>query len=288
LSDLGQLLRKAREQRGYSLDHIQEMTKIRKRYLEAIEEGDYKVLPGSFYVRAFVKSYAEAVGLNAEEILRLYQKELPQPPSADVPPPEPLVRSRRRRVQQSDRIGRIVVSVLMWAFPILIGVVVYLYASEYIRSSPDEIDTGRKITPETITPSPSSSAVTPEPSPSPTVEAPPSPQVSVAFLRKSRNVSYYEVSPAEGLKLEIRIHGGASWVGVGSDVGKHELYTGTPGDGEVLSFDITGPIYVNVGRADHCTIMIDGVEIEDNNSAGSEKFHFTPVDAIQQEESAQG
>lgn len=283
MSELGQLLRKAREQRGYTLDHIQEMTKIRKRYLEAIEEGDYKVLPGSFYVRAFVKSYAEAVGLDAEEILRLYQKELPRPPSAEVTAHEPMVLSRRRRVQNSDRIGRIVVSVLMWAFPILIGVVIYLYASEHIRPKPDEIDTSRKITPETIAPSPS--AVAPEPSPSPTVVAPPSPQVSVAFLRKHRNVSYYEVSPAEGLRLEIRIEGGPSWVGVKErDANGKYLYNGTPGDGEVLTFDMTGPLYVNVGRADHCTIVVGGVEIEDSNSAGSEKFHFTPVEAVSQPE----
>lgn len=63
MSDLGYILRKTRLERKISLDDLQEVTKIRKRYLEAIEEGNYKVLPGSFYVRAFIKSYAEAVGL---------------------------------------------------------------------------------------------------------------------------------------------------------------------------------------------------------------------------------
>lgn len=67
MSELGQQLREARLQKGMSLDDVQEMTKIRKRYLEAIEAGDYKVLPGSFYVRAFIKTYAETVGLNPDE-----------------------------------------------------------------------------------------------------------------------------------------------------------------------------------------------------------------------------
>lgn len=66
MSELGQQLREARLQKGMSLDDVQEMTKIRKRYLEAIEAGDYKVLPGSFYVRAFIKTYAETVGLNPD------------------------------------------------------------------------------------------------------------------------------------------------------------------------------------------------------------------------------
>ena len=79
MSDLGQLLKKARTQKGITLDELQELTKIRKRYLEAIEEGNYKILPGNFYVRAFIKSYSEAVGLEPEEVLRLYRSVLPEP-----------------------------------------------------------------------------------------------------------------------------------------------------------------------------------------------------------------
>lgn len=78
MSELGQQLREARLQKGMSLDDVQEMTKIRKRYLEAIEAGDYKVLPGSFYVRAFIKTYAETVGLNPDELLEGHKKTYPQ------------------------------------------------------------------------------------------------------------------------------------------------------------------------------------------------------------------
>lgn len=48
MSELGLQLKEARLQKGMSLDDVQEVTKIRKKYLEAIESGDYKVLPGSF------------------------------------------------------------------------------------------------------------------------------------------------------------------------------------------------------------------------------------------------
>ncbi len=78
MSELGQQLREARLQKGMSLDDVQEMTKIRKRYLEAIEAGDYKVLPGSFYVRAFIKTYAEAVGINPEELLEGHKQDVPK------------------------------------------------------------------------------------------------------------------------------------------------------------------------------------------------------------------
>ncbi|MGQ7033298.1 helix-turn-helix domain-containing protein, partial [Escherichia coli] len=46
---------------------------MRKRHLVAIEEGNYDVLPGAFYARAFIKQYADAVGLNREELLVEYQ-----------------------------------------------------------------------------------------------------------------------------------------------------------------------------------------------------------------------
>lgn len=66
---IGERLREAREANQLSLDDIQETTKIQKRYLVAIEQEDYHALPGRFYARAFIKEYANAVGLDVEELL---------------------------------------------------------------------------------------------------------------------------------------------------------------------------------------------------------------------------
>lgn len=77
MSELGQKLRSARIEKGYSIDDLQRITKIQKRYLTAIEEGQFDKLPGDFYVRAFVKQYADSVGLNSDEILKQYSDEIP-------------------------------------------------------------------------------------------------------------------------------------------------------------------------------------------------------------------
>lgn len=152
MSDLGALLKKAREQRDLSLDDIQDLTKIRKRYLEAIEEGNYSVLPGSFYVRAFVKNYAEAVGLDAEEVLRLYNKEIPSSvPEQQVI--EPVQRPRRAtQSQTSDRISRWGFRALMWSFLLLIIVLVYIFAIK--QPTKDKVDSAdqTKMTDETKPP----------------------------------------------------------------------------------------------------------------------------------------
>jgi len=79
VSELGNALKEAREEKELSLEDIQEATKIQKRYLVAIEQGDYKLLPGQFYIRAFIKSYAETVGLNVQEFFTQYASEIPNP-----------------------------------------------------------------------------------------------------------------------------------------------------------------------------------------------------------------
>ncbi|MFD1888319.1 helix-turn-helix domain-containing protein [Paenibacillus wenxiniae] len=129
MSDLGRQLRDARLARGLSLDDVQEMTKIRKRYLEAIEAGDFKVLPGSFYVRAFIKTYAEAVGISPDELLQEHQDLVPEPETAE-PVMEPVVQPRRaarRNAATASRSGKLLSTILMWTFPILIIVLVWVF-----------------------------------------------------------------------------------------------------------------------------------------------------------------
>ncbi|MFD1360400.1 helix-turn-helix domain-containing protein [Lentibacillus salinarum] len=75
---IGEKLKEAREDQNLSLETLQETTKIQKRYLEAIEQGNFKILPGTFYARAFIKEYATAVGLDPNELLEEYKAELPQ------------------------------------------------------------------------------------------------------------------------------------------------------------------------------------------------------------------
>lgn len=64
-------LRKAREARQLTLADIAQQTRIHIKYLQAIEQGTFDVLPQT-YVRAFIKAYAEAVGLNAADALKRY------------------------------------------------------------------------------------------------------------------------------------------------------------------------------------------------------------------------
>lgn len=72
---VAEILKKAREDRNLTLKDISKKTRISEKLLEKIEAGVYDFAPEP-YVRAFVRSYAKAVGLNPDEIIKEYEKEL--------------------------------------------------------------------------------------------------------------------------------------------------------------------------------------------------------------------
>ncbi|MDO1605140.1 DUF4115 domain-containing protein [Lactobacillus sp. YT155] len=87
MDEIGQRLRAARIEKGLTIDDIQQTTKIQKRYLIAIEEGQFDQLPGEFYVRAFMKQYAQAVGLDSRALLgdTVIEKPQTQPEPTEQP-----------------------------------------------------------------------------------------------------------------------------------------------------------------------------------------------------------
>ena len=291
MSELGKLLRKAREERGYSLDDVQDITKIRKRYLEAIEEGDYNVLPGSFYARAFVKNYAETVGLDAEEVFRLYQRELPAP-ATDAAVEQPIVKPRRASVRSSDRWSKWGFRVLMWSFLLLIGAVIYTYVVKQQDGSDkrtvdnetpitDNIDAGTEDRDDPaggrngdVTgangEAGSDAPVLPE---EPEVQ-----ETTLTFLEKSGNVERYTISPSGTHKYEIEVADGKrSWVEIraGSRNGEKIHYKEERGP-VVVSYELTGPVFLNIGSTRSVEIRIDGVVLPDGDD-NVRRFLIEPV-----------
>lgn len=65
--EVGQKLREAREERGLTLEGVEKETKIRCKYLRALEEEQFQVLPGPVYAKAFFKTYARFLGIDPEE-----------------------------------------------------------------------------------------------------------------------------------------------------------------------------------------------------------------------------
>lgn len=89
----------ARERKGVDLTRAERDTKIRARYLSALERGDYRELPGAVYTKGFLRNYAIYLGLDADDVLRQWRRErgeqgapepLVVPPRPIAAPPRPL------------------------------------------------------------------------------------------------------------------------------------------------------------------------------------------------------
>lgn len=85
----GAWLQRERERRGISLRSIADRTKIGAGLLQGLERGDVSRWPGGIYRRAFVRGYADAVGLDADLVLANFERVFPSDPTAPIPPAVP-------------------------------------------------------------------------------------------------------------------------------------------------------------------------------------------------------
>ena len=93
---VGRYLRQEREKKGVSLDSVAKVTKITRENLEALERDDFQAISATVFVRGFLRSYANYLGLDPKELVNRYDsetdlvkiaraKEIPQSPKAENP-----------------------------------------------------------------------------------------------------------------------------------------------------------------------------------------------------------
>ncbi|MFI4999375.1 MAG: helix-turn-helix domain-containing protein [Reyranellales bacterium] len=93
---VGRLLRDQREARGLTVGDVEKRLRIRRHYLEAIEQGRFDLLPGATYIPAFLRAYAKHLGLDPEKVLTAYNLSGPVPIERPIALPAdfPLVERR--------------------------------------------------------------------------------------------------------------------------------------------------------------------------------------------------
>jgi cytoskeletal protein RodZ len=110
----------ARERKGVDLYRAERDTKIRSRYLAALERGDYRELPGAVYTKGFLRNYAVYLSLDPEDVLRQWRRE-----RGDQVPTEPAVVAPRPMADVPRPLAfspSVVVAALMTFGVILFGI----------------------------------------------------------------------------------------------------------------------------------------------------------------------
>ncbi len=98
--DIGSSLREARVRQDLDFPELEERTKIRPKYLRALEDERFDILPAPTYIRGFLRSYADALGLDGQPFVDEYNTRFAVG-DEDAP-----LRARRVPVQRRDRSGR--------------------------------------------------------------------------------------------------------------------------------------------------------------------------------------
>src|SRR5215831_1550147 len=89
MTNFGNSFKKAREHRGLSYAQIADETRISTRFLEAIENEDFQLLPGGIFNRGFIRTYAQRVGLDPDVAIKEYEQlTKSQQPEQPVTPKE--------------------------------------------------------------------------------------------------------------------------------------------------------------------------------------------------------
>jgi cytoskeleton protein RodZ len=89
---IGAILSQARKRQQIDITTVEEQTKIRVKYLRALEDEDWDVLPAPAYARGFIRAYAELLGLDSEVLVDEYRRRHEEPPTTTYELPEPLLR----------------------------------------------------------------------------------------------------------------------------------------------------------------------------------------------------
>ncbi|HXG77085.1 MAG TPA: RodZ domain-containing protein [Gaiellaceae bacterium] len=128
--DIGSSLREARLRQGLDFPQLEELTKIRPKYLRALEDERFDILPAPTYVRGFLRSYASTLGLDPQPFVDEYNSRFA------VGDEDTVVRTRRvppRRRDRGRREGHIAVLALL-----AIGVLTALVIAAWRFGGPEQ------------------------------------------------------------------------------------------------------------------------------------------------------
>jgi cytoskeleton protein RodZ len=218
--EIGNSLREARLRQGLDFPELEQATKIRGKYLRAIEDEQFDILPGQTYVKGFLRTYSEYLGLDGQLYVDEYNSRY-IPGDEETP-----LRAQSRSVGRNPRVESSVVLVALAAIGVLTALVVVAW-----RFGSD--------TPETAIPDFS--------------EQPPAAATGETAQRPARR------RPAPLARTYVTAPFGDSWMEVhANNAAGKLLYQGTVNRGQRLQFVRHRRLIVSIGRPGNLRVRVNG------------------------------
>lgn len=275
MGNLGERFRQAREAKGLSLRQVEEATRIRREFLQALEEERSAELPDDVYARGLVKNYATFLGLDPAEMVAAYRRiaatgvSLLPSPSAMLN--EPLLSHIPRR-----RTGRWV-GILFLVIALIIGGWI-AYSRFYLGAAPWRLPLSQRgEAPMPTLPIPTQGIATPLPptpteAPSPTFTPLPTTAPTLTLTpsvtttpRPTEMLSPTPASAQEGIIVEA-IAEATTWIAV--QVDGQPAFTGTLRPGQTTQWVAQTSLSMRIGNAGGLRLRVNGVEVPPLGASG--------------------
>ncbi|PIC78301.1 DUF4115 domain-containing protein [Sporosarcina sp. P19] len=253
LIGIGARLKEARISKGLTLEDLQDSTKIQQRYLSAIENEEFQVIPGAFYVRVFIKQYAEAVDLDADEILSLYQDEYEPAVQEKQESVVPATMQRSAGSKQNNQLREAMPKIIVALFILMIFVIVYTL----LRDKATEPDIDQESS------EPGSSVVTDEQG-SVGVDKPKQPFEHASTVGET---SIFKLTDADKITLIVKATG-KSWISVTDQDGVERMPEPSGArvvqEGETIEIEANDAesLRIRVGNYENAELTVNGQRVD--------------------------
>lgn len=287
MSNFGAGFKRARESSGLPLDKIAAETRISSRFLTAIENEDFHLLPGGVFNRGFIRAYAERIGLDPEQALADYDRI-----SAVVEEPAEVLRNvERASMRKTERN----------LYPIAAAILVLLIAVFYVvtrngtESVAEPAPTPAAEQPAALVPTPdppveppaaeitttAETTVTQSPAPTPIPVTTPTAPAAAPPVAPPAAIQLPATAPATSgpaaLVLDVNVID-LSWVKITTD--GNVVLSDNLAAGSTRRFTATSSIDVSIGNAGGTSLTINGREIPALGGTGRvRQLSITPENA---------
>ncbi len=255
--EIGDTLREGRLRKGLTIKDVEDATKIRSKYLQALESDDFEVIPGPTFVRAFLRTYGEFLGLDTRILLDEYRSRFepahelhPFPTRAKSTRPSRQQHSRPRSSASGQRnavvlgvIALIIVAVLAW------------------------VGWGNRQRTAVIEPLTTTTSTT---TPADTTTTAAGADTATTGAGVTDTTASGAAAVTTTVDLKVKATGGRCYLLVrdGSSTGK-QLYAGTLAKGESGHYTSDAALWVNVGQPAALQVTLNGKAATFPGSSGN-------------------
>lgn len=258
--NIGETLRKARIDKKISLDELQQRTKIQKRYLLAIEENDFHELPSDYYLRTFIRQYADEVKLDGNYLIDVLDgKDRPMPTYPELDTVDGLRKNKHVESPTRARFKATLPMILLGLVALaIISVVGYMTWLDHQETAIIPENSSVQVERSDVSSSVAEKVSSSQPKPVESSKEPEKPKMAFTMENNTTNAATMKVEHAEKpLKISFT---GTERVWVGVQVNGALTYQKTLEKGESETTELpadTAQAVITVGMAKYAEVKIN-------------------------------